>query len=87
MLVFEHLVACVRPALPWATASTARKARRKCGIVYLFCCCIFCVPFTIHMFHAKAMRCKKGMDDSGKENGAGGRGDDGNDDIYDNDDG
>ena len=29
------------------------------------------------------MRCKKGMDDSGKENGAGGRGDDGNDDIYD----
>ena len=36
MLVFEHLVACVRPALPWATASMARKARRKCGIVYLF---------------------------------------------------
>ena len=51
--------------------------------MYLFCCSIFCVPFTIHMFHAKAMRCKKGMDDSGKENGAGGRGDDGNDDIYD----
>ena len=35
-LVFEHLDACVRPALPWATASMARKARRKCGIVYLF---------------------------------------------------
>ena len=33
-------------------------------------------------FHAKAVRCKNGKDD-----GADGRGDDGNDDIYDYNDG
>ena len=52
---------------------------------------ILCTSYTtydgITEFHAKAMRCKKGMDDSGKENGAGGRGDDGNDDIYDHNNG
>ena len=51
-------------------------------LLYILCT-IYNTYDGITEFHAKAMRCKKGMDDSGKENGAGGRGDDGNDDIYD----
>ena len=46
--------------------------------LYILCTIYNTYDDGITEFHAKAMRCIMGMDD-----GADGRGDDGNDDIYD----